>query len=87
MSDYILGWLQAGQDGSNKLEIYDGLTSEGELLASYTATNLSGGESVFSSGQGLYIRLRGLFYNLDKIHMVYTGVNNRTEGRVTYFIS
>ena len=36
---------------------------------------------MYSSGQGLYIRLRGLFNNLDKVHMVYTGVNNITAGK------
>ena len=66
----------------NKLEIHDGLTSDGLLLATYTSSNLSAESSVYTSGQGLYIRLRGLFHILDKVHMVYTGVNNATEGVV-----
>jgi hypothetical protein len=70
-----VGWLEAG---INSLEVYDGVTSLGNVIARYTSDNFTAGDILYSSGDGLYIRLRGVFNMADKLNMVYTAVSNRT---------
>lgn len=69
------GWLEGGL---NSLDILDGVTSLGTRVAHYTSGNFTAGEVIFSSGDGLYIRLRGVFNMADRIKMVYTAVSNVT---------
>ncbi|KAL4235092.1 hypothetical protein ACF0H5_006730 [Mactra antiquata] len=69
------GWMQSG---INSLEIYEGVTSLGNIIARYTTDNFTAGDILYSSGEGLYIRLRGVFNMADKLKMVYTAVSNFT---------
>ncbi|WAR13576.1 NETO2-like protein, partial [Mya arenaria] len=70
------GWKESGP---NSLEIYEGVTSLGSLLARYTTDNFTAGDVHFSPGEGLYIRLRGAFNVADSLTMVFTAVSNYTE--------
>lgn len=65
-------------DEVSSLEIYEGVTSEGRLLKKYVSDNFTVGDMLNSSGDGLYIRLRGVFNNADSVAMVFTGVNHLT---------
>ncbi|XP_067651842.1 suppressor of tumorigenicity 14 protein homolog [Haliotis asinina] len=72
------GWLQYGK--LNSLEIRQGTTSLSPIKHKYTAKNLTYAQTFYTSGQGLYIRLRGGFYSTDKLSFIFTAVKNISAG-------
>ncbi|KAH3768642.1 hypothetical protein DPMN_169862 [Dreissena polymorpha] len=70
------GWQESGV---NSLEIYEGVTSLGTMIKKYTTDNFTAGDMLYSSGEGLYIRLKGVFNMADILKIVFTGVNNYTN--------
>lgn len=75
----LAGWQEGGV---NSLEIYEGVTSLGTMIKKYTTDNFTAGDMLFSSGEGLYIRLRGVFNMADSLKMIFTGVNNYTNSKL-----
>jgi len=71
---YVYPFLGWNQGTVNYLEIYEGVTSQGNILARYTTENVTSGDVHFSAGDGLYIRLRGVFNMADRLKLVFTGV-------------
>lgn len=69
------GWAEYPD---NSLEVISGTTSRGELLGRYSATNMTIGQW-FSSGPGLYIRLRGAISREDRLNFIFTAVDNVTD--------